>query len=120
MVLGDLAYTENQQQKECYIDHIPDDQFLVDIGKRTVQFYRETILNTQRVFVNGPMGIFEKEETAFGTRVVWQALAETAAYTVVGGDGVTAINMAWYNSLHHNHGQGGRKAVYVDFIARSV
>lgn len=93
VVPGDLAYTENQQRKECYIDRIPDDQLMVDIGKHTAQIYRETILNAQTVFVNGPMGIFEKEETALGTRAVWQALAETAAYTVVGGgDSVTATN----------------------------
>ena len=43
------------------------------------------------MFVNGPMGVFEKPETEAGTRMVWDALADTQAFTVVGGgDSVTA------------------------------
>ena len=49
------------------------------------------ILNAGTVFVNGPMGVFEKDETAFGTRTVFEALAESRGFTVVGGgDSVTA------------------------------
>ena len=43
------------------------------------------------MFVNGPMGVFEKAESELGTKAVWQALADTAGSTVLGGgDSITA------------------------------
>ena len=43
------------------------------------------------MFVNGPLGVFEQAETELGTKAVWDALGDTAAYTVVGGgDSITA------------------------------
>ena len=64
---------------------VPADICAVDIGSRTAALYRERILAAKTVFVNGPMGIFEQPETELGTKAVFEALAETAAYTVVGG-----------------------------------
>ena len=89
----DLAYTEEGKRGEAMVGQLPDDKMLVDIGAQTAAKYREIIMGAQTVFVNGPMGIFEKQETEFGTKAVWQALADTAGYTVVGGgDSVTATN----------------------------
>ena len=89
----DLAYTENGTRSEAMVGHLPQGSMLVDIGAQTAAIYRAAILAAKTVFVNGPMGIFEQEETEFGTKEVWQSLADTAAYTVVGGgDSVTATN----------------------------
>ena len=75
------------------VGHLPQGSMLVDIGAQTAAIYRAAILAAKTVFVNGPMGIFEQEETEFGTKAVWQSLADTAAYTVVGGgDSGTATN----------------------------
>ena len=53
--------------------------------------YREIILKSKTVFANGPVGVFEKEESALGTKELFHALADTEGYTVVGGgDSVTA------------------------------
>ena len=63
----------------------------IDIGRKTAEKYRTIIKEASTVFVNGPMGIFEKNETELGTRIVWDALGETSAYTVIGGgDSITA------------------------------
>ena len=49
------------------------------------------ILASKTVFANGPVGVFEKPETELGTKVLFEAMAETEAHTVVGGgDSVTA------------------------------
>ena len=93
MLPADLAYTEEGKRGEAMVGSLPGDKMLVDIGAKTAAAYREAILGAKTVFVNGPMGIFEKEETEFGTRAVWQALADTEGYTVVGGgDSGTATN----------------------------
>ena len=48
-------------------------------------------MNARTVFVNGPMGVFEKPESELGTETVWQALADTEGFTVLGGgDSITA------------------------------
>ncbi len=64
---------------------------LTDIGAATAKRYQEIIRGARTVFVNGPMGVFEQAETELGTSRVWDALGDTAAYTVVGGgDSITA------------------------------
>lgn len=89
----DVAYTEGGVRKEARIGAVPDTIAVTDIGQETAARYRELILDSATVFVNGPMGIFEEKETEYGTKAVWDALGETAAYTVVGGgDSIAATS----------------------------
>lgn len=88
---SDLGYVENGRRKECSIGAVPPDICAVDIGSRTAKQYTDVILTAKTVFVNGPMGVFEKQETELGTRAVFEALGAASGYTVVGGgDSVTA------------------------------
>lgn len=87
----DAAWIENQERREGSIKEIPPYAGLEDIGKATVKAYSERIASAKTVFVNGPMGVFEKEETEYGTMHVWKALEQTSAFTVVGGgDSISA------------------------------
>ncbi len=73
-------------------DAMPDGQMGLDVGPDTVEHYGATIMAAGAVFWNGPMGVFEWEAFAGGTRGVARAMAETGAYTVVGGgDSAAAI-----------------------------
>ena len=87
----DLAWVENGERREAPIDLIPDEISAVDIGHATAAAYREVILSAKTVFVNGPMGVFEQSPSEYGTRALWQALADTEGFTVLGGgDSITA------------------------------
>ena len=87
----DLAYVEDGQRKEASVGSIPPHAGLVDIGHKAVEEYEKIILGAKTVFVNGPMGIFEEEITEYGTKMVWEAMAKTEGYTLIGGgDSVTA------------------------------
>lgn len=87
----DLCYVEDGQRKEADIGAIPAHIGAVDIGHKSAAIYKDIILNAKTAFVNGPMGIFEQEITEHGTKTVWEGLAETDAFTVVGGgDSITA------------------------------
>ena len=64
---------------------IPDGWAGVDIGPGTAAEFSDVILDARTVLWNGPMGVFEDERFAAGTRTVAEAVAETRAFTVVGG-----------------------------------
>jgi len=87
----DLAWVEDGQRREALLGDVPGDIAAVDVGSRTAETYRQAILAAKTVFVNGPMGVFEQGPSEYGTRAVWQALADTAGHTVLGGgDSITA------------------------------
>jgi phosphoglycerate kinase len=64
---------------------VPDGWMGLDIGPATAERYAREIAGAATVFWNGPMGAFELEPFAAGTRAVAEAVAETSATTVVGG-----------------------------------
>lgn len=87
----DLAHVTNGARQDVEVGQIPADFDALDVGAKTAALYRERILDAKTVFANGPVGVFEKPESALGTKVLFEALAETQAYVVVGGgDSVTA------------------------------
>ena len=87
----DLGYVENGERKECTLDSVPAEIGAIDVGSETIKLYQQLIKDAKTVFVNGPMGVFEEAPSEAGTKAVFEALADTDAYTVVGGgDSVTA------------------------------
>ncbi|QQS24612.1 MAG: phosphoglycerate kinase [Actinomycetota bacterium] len=64
---------------------LPDGAKGFDIGPGTAAAFSDVIMEARTVFWNGPMGMFEDERFAAGTRTVAQAMADTKAFTVVGG-----------------------------------
>ncbi len=64
---------------------IPDGWKGLDIGPGSAAEFGDVILDARTVFWNGPMGVFEDDRFASGTRTVAQAMAETKAFTIVGG-----------------------------------
>ena len=66
-------------------DKIPEGWMGEDIGPKTTALYTEEIANAGTVFWNGPMGVFEYDEFAGGTKAVAEALAGGKAVSVIGG-----------------------------------
>ncbi|MCD1161575.1 phosphoglycerate kinase [Peribacillus frigoritolerans] len=68
------------------IDAIPNDKMALDIGPKTSELFADVIKSSKLVIWNGPMGVFEFDKFANGTRTVAQALAEANdTYSIVGG-----------------------------------
>ncbi|WP_100401757.1 phosphoglycerate kinase [Bacillus sp. FJAT-42315] len=86
-------FAEDAEAKEVAIEDIPADAMGLDIGPKTSELYKETIQNSKLVIWNGPMGVFEMDKFAGGTKAVAEALAEAeGTYSVIGGgDSAAAV-----------------------------
>ncbi|MBM7701007.1 phosphoglycerate kinase [Kurthia huakuii] len=74
------------------INEIPADYMGLDIGPKTAAIYADVIKNSKLIIWNGPMGVFEMDAFANGTKSVANAMAETAGYTIIGGgDSAAAV-----------------------------
>lgn len=82
----DLAYEKEGARAEVTVDGLPlDDAMFLDVGEGTIRLFEREIAAAGTAFVNGPAGVYENPLFAEGTRRVWTALADTKAYTVIGG-----------------------------------
>jgi phosphoglycerate kinase len=89
----DLAGSVAGVRKEIKVNHLPLDHTVMDIGSESIAQYRRLILGAQTIFFNGPAGVFEKPETELGTKGVLFAIAESDAFSVLGGgDSIAAVN----------------------------
>lgn len=81
----DVAVEVDGKRVEIAVEDLPTEHLIVDIGSRTIAAYGEALGRAATVFVNGPPGAYENPNSDAGTRVLWQALADTQAFTVIGG-----------------------------------
>jgi phosphoglycerate kinase len=84
LVLG-REFEAGTEVRELDGVEVPDGWMGLDIGPRTAAAYASAIAAAGTVFWNGPMGAFELEPFAAGTRAVAEAVAEAPGFTVVGG-----------------------------------
>ena len=85
-------FAESADTKIVSISGIPADWEGLDIGPETRALYREVILESELILWNGPMGVFEMNAFAGGTREVAEALGESGGYSIIGGgDSAAAV-----------------------------
>ena len=85
-------FDNNSESKVFDKESIPYDYMGLDIGPETIKLYRETLAKAATVVWNGPMGVFEMDNFANGTRAVAQILADIDAITIIGGgDSAAAV-----------------------------
>ncbi|MDT7788341.1 MAG: phosphoglycerate kinase [Pseudonocardiales bacterium] len=82
----------NPEHDVVATDAIPADRMGLDIGPQSRELFASKLADARTVFWNGPMGVFEQEAYAGGTRAVAEALVKSEAFTVVGGgDSAAAV-----------------------------
>ena len=85
-------FAENAKPSLVSADAIPADQMGLDIGPESTKLFADEIIKCKTVFWNGPMGVFEFNNFASGTKGIAQALTEVSGISVVGGgDSAAAV-----------------------------
>jgi len=110
------AFKEDANFKTIPVTEIAPGWMCLDIGVETSRAYRDIILNSRLVVWNGPMGVFEMNAFAGGTRDVAKALADTEGYTVIGGgDSAAAVEkFGFAEDMDHVSTGGGASLEFME------
>ncbi|MGI8315571.1 phosphoglycerate kinase [Halobacillus mangrovi] len=109
-------FSDSANTKEVAIDSIPADWEALDIGPKSREKYAEIIKDSKLVIWNGPMGVFELETFANGTKAVANALAQTEGYSVIGGgDSAAAVEkFGFADDMDHVSTGGGASLEFME------
>lgn len=100
------------------VDEVPDDTMIVDIGPRTIEIYREKIDQARTIIWNGPMGVYEYEQFARGSKEITRAMANASAVSVIGGgdSAVIAHDLMLEDKITHISTGGGATLEFLEGI----
>lgn len=100
------------------IDAIPEDMMIVDIGPKTIKGFAMAISKAHTIIWNGPVGVYEYQQYAVGTEAIAQAVAASAAVSVIGGgDSAAAIQkLGLEKKITHISTGGGATLEFLEGI----
>ncbi len=89
------SFSENANTQVAAIDNIPDGWMGLDVGPKTNEIFADVLMQSKTILWNGPVGVFEMEKFAEGTKILGQNIAKATnngAFSLVGGgDSVAAV-----------------------------
>lgn len=104
----DGVYCNGESNRECFLSDVKPDEKGFDIGKGTVKLFKQYIDMSETIFWNGPLGMFEDDEYAYGTRSILEYLASSDKITVIGGgDTGSAVSLFGYKDKFSHVSTGG-------------
>src|SRR5262249_42305438 len=115
--LASASVSKESPPREVNDRALPRELIGLDIGPKTRALFRQQLARAKTIFWNGPMGLFEDERYAEGTREIARAMAANRkAITVVGGgDSAAAINqMGFANQVSHVSTGGGASLEFLE------
>ena len=112
-----VAETFDENAEGQIVDTIPEDAMALDIGPETVSTWTKVLKECATIFWNGPLGVFEWDSFAGGTRGVAEAMVSANAYTVVGGgDSAAAVaQFGMSEKFDHISTGGGASLEFLEF-----
>lgn len=86
----DVALDVNGKRKEIPVSKLPTEFSIFDIGAKTVENFGKLISKAKSIVVSGPMGVYENKEFNYGTKKVFEAIANSKAFSLAGGGNTIA------------------------------
>ncbi|PTD94263.1 phosphoglycerate kinase [archaeon SCG-AAA382B04] len=81
----DVAINKEGEREDVSVEKIPDEYRIEDIGIETIVNYSEKLKDGQKIVMNGPAGVFEKDKFSIGTEELQRTTTESEAYSIIGG-----------------------------------
>jgi len=81
----DFAISENENRNEINLNDLPTNYNLFDIGEKTIEKFNEILTTANTIFLSGPCGVFENPLFRKGTEKVFKFVANSDAFSIVGG-----------------------------------
>ena len=101
-------FKNDTEYKTVPTGEIPDGWMGLDIGEKTRELFADAIKGAKTVVWNGPMGVFDMENFAKGTKAIAEAMAAIDATTIIGGgDSAAAVNQLGYGDKMTHISTGG-------------
>ena len=116
-IVAATAFAADADHDVVPASQIPADRLGLDIGPESGKLFANKLASAKTVFWNGPMGVFEMEPYAGGTRAVAQGLIDSGAFTVVGGgDSAAAVRQLGFaeSAFGHISTGGGASLEYLE------
>lgn len=109
-------FANDAERKYVPSDAMPDGWMGMDIGGITIEKFTSVIETAKTIVWNGPMGVFEFENFANGTRAIAEAVAKADAVTIIGGgDSVAAVKqMGYADKMSHISTGGGASLEFLE------
>ena len=110
------AFAADANAQTVHSDLMPDGWMGVDIGPETIKLFSETIVSAKTVIWNGPMGVFEFDRFAEGTRAIAKAVADSDSISIIGGgDSAAAIEkLGFADQVTHISTGGGASLEFIE------
>jgi phosphoglycerate kinase len=105
----DLVVNMAGKRKRILVEELPTDKQIFDIGLDTAIEFRKQILEAKNLILNGPAGVFEIEEFAVGTTIIYNSIGESEGFSVIGGGETVAAarNLNLEGKINHISTGGG-------------
>jgi len=105
----DIALDKDGKRLEVTIDHNPPALHSLDIGSKTIERFGEILSHAKTILISGPVGVFEKDEFAVGTRVIFEKSVSSGAFCIIGGGHTTAAanQMGFSDKISYISSGGG-------------
>ena len=86
----DVALDVGGKRKEILVGKLPTEYSIFDIGAKTAENYAKLVAKAKSIVVSGPMGVYENKEFNHGTKRVFEAIADSKAFSLAGGGNTIA------------------------------
>ena len=105
----DFAIAQSGKRKEIDLDVLPCEEYLSDIGEKTIYQFKHMLTNAKTIFFSGPCGVFENKLFRKGTREIFITIAESGSFSIAGGGHTIAAidQLKIQNKISHISSGGG-------------